>query len=45
MIALIAFCWLRERITKFELFAMCCCLGGIVLVALNYEEAKEEGEE
>ena len=35
MIAIIVFCWLRESITKFELGAMCFCIGGIILVAMD----------
>ena len=45
MCALIALCWLGERVSKFELFAMCCCFGGIVIVALNYEQEEESEED
>ena len=47
MIAILVFCWLHERITKFELGAMCFCFGGIILVAMDHqgEEGEGEGEE
>ena len=49
MIALIVFIWLRERITKFEFFAMVCCFAGIAIVAMNHDSKEqdkdtEEGE-
>ena len=42
MIALIVFIWLRERITKFEGFAMVCCFAGIAIVAMNHDEKEPE---
>ena len=44
MIALIVFVWLRERITKFECFAMICCFAGIAIVAFNHDEKEPEEE-
>ena len=38
MNAVLAFVWLRETITVFELMAMLCCFGGITIVALSKEE-------
>ena len=42
MIALIVFVWLRERITKFEFFAMVFCFAGIAIVAFNHDEKEPE---
>ena len=36
-----AFVWLGETITLFEFVAMCCCFGGIVIVALGGEDETE----
>ena len=35
MVAILAFVWLREALTLFELVAMCCCFGGITIVAFG----------
>ena len=35
MIVILAFVWLRETITVFEFVAMCCCFGGIIIVAFG----------
>lgn len=41
--AMLAFIWLGEAITLYELVAMCCCFGGIAIVAVGNESASEDG--
>ena len=49
IIAILVFIWLRERIYKFEIFAMCLCFAGILMVIFFAEEKEpkkvEEVEE
>ena len=42
MVALLAFFWLRERISLFEVFAMVACFSGILIVALDNSEQEDD---
>jgi len=41
--AMLAFVWLGEAITLYELVAMCCCFGGIAIVAVGEQSTSEDG--
>ena len=42
MVALLAFLWLRERISLYEVFAMVACFSGILIVALDNSEQEDD---
>ena len=45
MIAILVFIWLRERILKFEIVAMCLCFAGILMVIFFAEEKEPKNVE